>query len=170
MTVETTAKRLVACRILSYAGWIEGSFRIASRIGFIENLNRPDQLYRLVDVKLPGQTIVLPFFALTRSSTVAVVPMDAAEAAPRIEGRTAHKTIWLLQSGIIVEGTLELFEGIRVSDHLAHRIGFVALHDCTIYMPNAAGPTTVFPRVPFLALQTDRAIGTSEIDDVDHHE
>lgn len=168
MNANTTAKRLVPCRILSYAGWIEGSMGVASRAALIDHLNRPEQLYRLVDAKLPGQTVVLPFFALTRSSTVAVVPMEPEEAAPVIEGRKAHKTVWLLHDGIIVEGTLDLFEGVRVSDHLAHRTGFVALHDCTVYMPNTTGPTIVFPRVPFLALQTDRAIGTSEIDDIDH--
>lgn len=162
--------RLVTCRILSYAGWIEASMRLAPRMAFIDHLNRPDQLYRLVDVKLPGQTVHLPFFALTRSSTVAVVPMDGAESPPRLEGRRSHKTEWLLHNGIIIEGTLDLYEGIRISDHLAHRAGFIALHDCTIYMPASSGPTTVFPRVPFLALQTDRAIGTSEIDDGPMHE
>jgi hypothetical protein len=170
MTVNTPAKRLVACRILTYAGWLEGAIRVAPRVVLIEHLNRPEQLYRLVDVKLPGQTVVLPFFALTRSSTVAVVPMDAAEMPQPVEGRKAHKTVWLLHDGIVVEGMLDLLEGVRVSDHLAHRTGFVALHDCTVYMPNSAGPTTVFPRVPFLALQTDRAIGTSELEELDPNE
>lgn len=167
MTSPSTANnRRVVCRILTYAGWLEGSLRISARIGLVDYLNRPNQLYRLVDVKLPGQTVQLPFFALTRAATVAVVPMDAAEMPAPVEGHQTHKTVWLLHNGIIVEGMLDLFEGIRVSDHLAHRTGFVALHDCTVYMPNAEGPTTVFPRIPFLALQTDRAIGASEIDDV----
>jgi hypothetical protein len=170
MTYETTPKRHVPCRILSYAGWIDASLVITARVPVVEHLNRPEQLYRLVNAQLPGQTIVLPFFTLTRASTVAVVPVDESEIPTAIEGRTAHKTVWLLHDGIIVEGMLDLFHGVRVADHLAHRAGFVALHDCTVYMPNHSGPTTVFPRVPFLALQTDRAIGTSEIDGADHSE
>ncbi len=168
MTYETTAKRLVACRILSFAGWIEASISIAARVTVVDHLNRPEQLYRLVNAQLPGQTVVLPFFSLTRASTVAVVPVDESEIPIAIADRTAHKTVWLLHDGIIIEGLLDLFQGVRVADHLAHRAGFVALHDCTVYMPNHTGPTTVFPRVPFLALQTDRAIGTSEIDGTDH--
>jgi len=170
MTYQTTPKRRVDFRVLSFSGWIEGAMRLPARVSLIDYLNRPDQLYRLVDVKLPGQTMVLPFFALTRAATVAVIPMNAAEMPGLNEKRTAHKTMWLLHEGIIVEGSLDLLEGVRISDHLAHRKGFVALHDCTIYMPNSAGPTTVFPRVPFLALQTDRAIGVSEIEDHDSGE
>lgn len=167
MSIHTTTTRLVACRILSFAGWLEGAIHIAAKVGFLDHLNRPDTLYRVVEAKLPGQSMVLPFFALTRSSTVAVVPMEATEAPVPIEGRKNHKTIWLLHDGIVIEGMLDLFEGVRISDHLAHRTGFVALHDCTVYMPNGNGPTTVFPRVPFLALQTDRAIGVSEIDETE---
>ncbi len=164
MTYQTTPKRHVACRILSYAGWIEASIGVTARVALVDHLNRPEQLYRLVNAQLPGQTVILPFFALTRASTVAVIPVDESEIPKPKEGRQAHKTVWLLHDGIIIDGLLDLLEGVRVSDHLAHRTGFVALHDCTVYIPNSTGPTTVIPRVPFLALQTDRAIGTSEID------
>ncbi|MBK9258578.1 MAG: hypothetical protein IPM54_01955 [Polyangiaceae bacterium] len=170
MVANSNEKRTVACRILSYAGWIEGSLPIAAKIALVDHLNRPVQLFRLVDVKLPEQTVRHPFFALTRSATVAVAPLGTVEIPPRVEGKIAHKTSWLLHGGIVIEGFLDLFEGVRVSDHLAHRTGFVALHDCTIYMPHAAAPTMVVPRVPFLALQTDRAIGASEIDGAEHIE
>lgn len=170
MTTSPSEKRIVACRILSYAGWIDGSMQVAPKIALINHLNRPETLFRLVDVKLPEQTIRHPFFALTRSSTVAVIPVDAAEIPQPLRGKTSHKTSWLLHGAIVIEGILDLLDGVRVSDHLAHRTGFVALHDCTLYMPHKEAPTTIVPRVPFLALQTDRAIGASEIDGEHHFE
>lgn len=165
MTAYATQFRSVPCRILSFAGWLEGCFQVASKVALIDHLNRPDILYRLTNARLPEQSVHLPTFALTRASTIIVIPLDVTEIPAPIEGRKVHKTVWLLQGGIIIEGSLDLFEGVSVTEHLAHRTGFVALHDCTLYVPSSDSPTRVVPRVPYLALQTDRAIGATELEE-----
>lgn len=163
MSSYTPDQRLVRSRIFTPAGWIEGDMHVARKTLLVDHLNRPEPLFRLTDVVLPGHEVHEPFFALVRSAVSFVVPLDATEVQAPIEGRVTHDTVWLLQSGIVVDGKLDLHPGVRVSDHLEHRVGFVALHDCTLYFPAHHATTTVIPRVPFLCLQTERAIGASEM-------
>lgn len=156
-------QRLVRSRIFTSAGWIEADMHVGRKTPLIDHLNRPESLFRLTNVILPGHENKEPFFALVRSSVAFVVPLDPTDFAPPIEGKVTHRTVWLLRGGIVIEGQLDLHPGIRVSDHLEHRSGFIALHDCALYFPAQHGATTVVPRVPCLSLQTERAIGASEV-------
>jgi hypothetical protein len=132
----------------------------------VENLNRPEPIFRLTDVRLPGQTTRHDFFALERAAVIAVIPADGGGElfeAPGAGARAAHRTSWLLPNGAVVDGALDLMPGVRVSDHLVHRTGFLQLHDCTLFWRDEAGASCVEPQIPAIALHAGRAIGASEL-------
>jgi hypothetical protein len=164
MSLYHPGQRTISCRILTFAGWIEGTFHVPTRVGFLEFLDREATLFRLSDVLLPGQLQRHPFFALERSAVVGVtLPEGESSAAGRPPGVYAtHRVSWLLGSGGVVDGEVELLEGIRVSDFLMHHPGFLPIERGTIFLRGDDGSTEA---VPFssLALQASRAVGVSEI-------
>jgi hypothetical protein len=160
------AQRSVPCRVFTFAGWVTGTMHPPARAHLIDFLNRSDAILRVTDATVPGQSEVHPFFALARNAIIAVLVVDPRErlgAAREGPPPVVHRTSWLLPSGLVIDGSLELLEGVRISDHLMHRLGFIALHDCTFFAPDESGAIRAEPGVREIALQTSRAIGVSEI-------
>ena len=166
MTEYQPDQRAVACRILTFAGWVEGKLHVPVKTPLVDYLNRGEALFRLTEARLPEQTERHGFFALERGAVILVVPLDPAEQPPpgRAASQRDHAVSWLLPSGSIVEGTLSLLEGVRVSDHLMHRTGFVVLRRATLYYRLPDGSASVEPSIPWVALQANRAVGASEIE------
>lgn len=164
MSLYRPGQRTIRCRILTFAGWLEGTFHVPTKIGFLEFLDREAVLFRLSDVILPGQLRQHPFFALERSAVVGVVlPAGEPSVASRPPGAYAtHRVAWLLGSGGVVDGEVELLEGIRVSDFLMHHTGFLPIERGTTFLRGEDGATEAVPFSCF-ALQASRAVGVSEI-------
>ncbi len=157
--------RTVPCRFLTFAGWLRGSLHVPPKVQLVDFLNRGEVLFRLTDASLPETLGVQPFFALQRSAVIAVIPEVADEKLPAmpVGALQEHPTSWLLPDGSVVHGTIGLLHGVRVSDHLMHRSGFVALREATVFERRTDGTTSIWPAVPWLGLQASRAIGASEL-------
>jgi hypothetical protein len=155
------------CRIYTLAGWVTGTLLLTANALLVEYLNRADPVLRLADAAIPGQTARHPLFLLERTSVIAVVAGDQGLEIERrlVSSRPSveHRVSWLLQGGGVVEGALDMLQGVRMDEYLAHRTGFVSLHDCTLFLPDGAGGTTVEPAVTRLALHTSLAVGVSEL-------
>lgn len=156
-------QRAITCRILTFAGWIEGTFHVPAKNGFLEFLARDETMYRLTDVALPGQDRRHPFFALHRSAVVGVAPPagEPVEVTLPPGKRVVHRVSWLLASGV-VDGDVELLENVRVSDFVMHHTGFTPLRDATVLLKNAEGGWDAEP-LPAFAVQANRAIGVSDL-------
>ena len=160
MTTAHPDQRAVPCRVLTPAGFLEATFHVALKSNLVDMLNRGDALFRLTQARLPTTPEPLPFFALERSAAVLVAPQGGHEQPPTPPHGALknHHTWWLLHGGAVVEGTLTLLHGVRVSDHLLHRTGFVVLKDAVL---RVAGKENV-ALGPWVALQSASAIGASE--------
>lgn len=159
-------QREIPCRVLTTAGWVSGRFHVPRKAHLLDQLNRDEPFFRLTSVSLPGDPGVHPFFALTRAGAIVVVPdePEAPRSAANASSMARHGTRWLLDGGGIVEGTLSLLPGVRVSDHLMHRSGYVELSDCSLFLPDGKGSLTAELGIESLALQSARAIGVTELD------
>ncbi len=162
------AQRTVPCRILTFAGWIEGSLHVMQKSTLLDHLGRGESLLRLTDAWLPGEHMPHPFFALQRASVIAIAPDNDVEP---IDSTLSDKPVrrrisWLLSSGGVIEGTIALMEHVRVSDYLVHHDGFVPMEDCRIMLPpGARGRFDEVVTLLRLALQANRAIGVTEVEE-----
>jgi hypothetical protein len=163
---QSTDLQRLDCRIYTFAGWVSGTLLFTAGALLVEHLNRGEPVLRLADARIPGQQRVHPYFIVERTAVIAVIPdgvvaeIERAVVSSRVA--TTHQLSWLLPGGGVIEGSLDMLEGVRVDEHLAHRTKFVALRDCTLFLPDGAGGTTAEPGVPWVALQTNRAVGVSE--------
>ncbi len=157
-------QRAIACRILTFAGWIDGTFHVPAKHGFLETLARGEEMFRLTGVLLPGQTSRHAFFAVHRAAVIGVAPPDGEPVALSLPAgaRVTRRVSWLLASGV-VDGDLEVHESVRLSDFILHQTGFIPLRDATVMLRGEGGGWTAEP-VPLFAVQANRAIGVSEVD------
>ncbi len=159
-----TEQRGVLCRILTPAGYVDGTFHLPLKHNLVDALNRGETLFRLTQVRLPGSDGTVPFFALERGAVILVAPQDPKEQPPVAPHGALkdHQTWWLLHGGVVVEGTLTLLHGVRVSDHLLHRTGFVVLKNAVLRSRQPDGSYASTSLGPWVALQSSSAIGASE--------
>lgn len=163
---QPTDLQRLDCRIYTFAGWVSGTLLFTAGALLLEHLNRGEPVLRLAGARIPGQERVHPYFIVERTAVIAVIPERPIAEIERqvVSSRMSieHRVSWLLPGGGVIEGALEMLEGVRMDEHLAHRTKFVALRDCTLFLPDGAGGTTADPGVPWVALQTNRAVGVSE--------
>lgn len=157
-------QRDTPCRVLTRAGWLHGVVKVPRKAWLLDFLNRPERLIRLVDASFPGRAAVHPFFALARTAAIAIVPdlPDEPIHDPHLGPPTVpHAVSFLLQDGGQVDGTLSLARGMRVSDHLAHHVGFVHVHGCVLQMPTSGGFTEERD-VPCVLVHMDQIVGVAD--------
>jgi hypothetical protein len=164
---ESSDVQRLECRIYTFAGWVAGTLLLAQSALLLEFLNRGDAVLRLADAQIPGHDRRHPIFILERTAVIALLPeVPMAEIERGFTSSRAsieHHVSWLLPGGGVIEGGLDMLEGMNMADFLAHRTKFVGLRNCTIFLPDGSGGTTIEPCVPWVALQTNRAVGASEL-------
>jgi hypothetical protein len=127
-------QRTLPARILTPAGWINGTFHLAKLHSFADYLNANTAFFTLTDVVLPAVKKPARFIGLRRSAARLVLPLcDEAQlllGAP-VADTTETRVYCLLEAGFLT-GTLALKRRLRVSDHLAHQTGFMMLRGCAL--------------------------------------
>jgi hypothetical protein len=159
--------RPVRCRALVQGGQIEGTFHLPLKTLFLDFLNRNEALFRLTNARLHGQTATMPFLALQRTATIAVIPLDGEPLEdPRgpTTARYSCAVTCLLPWGGVIDGVLDVSGAVRVSDYLHKHAGFLSLRDAVIYVRDPSGATIAEPGIPAIALHSSAVIGVSEIE------
>jgi hypothetical protein len=122
-------QQLLRARVLTGAGWLEGSFHLGKLNGLGDYLAN-HEWYPLTDVVM-AKVGTMPFLALSRRQTSLVVaPSDTVAPAHGVEHRAVSTTL-LLPDGA-VDGKLELAAGMRLSDHIDRAKGFLLLEDANV--------------------------------------
>jgi hypothetical protein len=127
-------QRTIPARILTPAGWINGTFHLAKLHSFMDFLNANTPFFTLTDVVLPGAKEPAPFIGLRRNAARLVLPVPSEEQlmlAPPQGETDEHVVHCLLEAGFL-SGRLTVKKRLRVSDFLAHQSGFMMLRDCAL--------------------------------------
>ena len=127
-------QRTIPARILTPAGWINGTFHLAKLHSFMDFLNANTPFFTLTDVVLPGTKEPAPFIGLRRNAARLVLPVAGEEqllVAPPQNEVDEHVVHCLLEAGFL-SGRLAVKKRLRVSDFLAHQSGFRMLRDCAL--------------------------------------
>lgn len=119
--------------------WIEGTFHVPRLHAFDEHLGSGRAFLSLTDVAL-GDGATSPFLALRASAAHVIVPacrLPMLRLAEIVAAREVSVTCYLER--ISVRGTLRFNAGVRTSDFLARRDGFLVLRDAAL-APAGPGP------------------------------
>jgi hypothetical protein len=125
-------QRAVGAWVLSVTGWIRCTFHLPEPLAFDDFLQHGRPFLPLTDVGL-GPGAPLPFLALRAAAAHLVAPDPPEERLhlPAQKG-TSTRDLSVYLERVAVHGTLRLRAGLRTSDFLVHRDGWVALHGCRI--------------------------------------
>ncbi len=148
-------QRTIPARILSPAGWINGTFHLAKLHSFSDFLNASTAFYTLTEVLVPGGTKPARFLGLRRTAARLVLPLCEEEElllAPTQGETDEHRVTCLLEAGFL-SGVLAVKKRLRISDFLAHQTGFMMLRDC------ALGEGRTPARIAFVNAQSVVGIG-----------
>jgi len=169
MEITRPDLRKIPARIHTLAGRISGNLHVLVAHSIVDHLDYAGNFLTLTDVLLPGHTQPMPFFALQRSAALAVIP-DAPEDALALAGAPAdsrpHAVACLLEQGVL-NGTLDLPRGIRVSDHLVASAGFLVVRNCTLGTSGGASEAFSVEMTPIVLVNAARVIGVAEMSPVD---
>lgn len=127
-------QRTIPARILTPAGWMTGTFHVSRLHSFLDYASQTASFFTLTHVTLPGQKDALPFLALRRSAARIILPScDESQLmlAPPQGETDEHKVRCMLDAGVL-SGLLTLKKRVRVSDFLAHHVGYLLLRDCEL--------------------------------------
>jgi hypothetical protein len=154
----------VPASIFTTAGWMTGTFHVPPIHAFGEWLDHTGDFFRLTDVRLPGESEPVPFFALQRHGVILVAP--GIEISPPEDNRYpgAHlvrrDVVIVLPEGIL-RGTLAVMPQIRVSDFVAHWPAFLPVHDAILANRDPSRPPQTEP-LPLVFINAPRIVGLSE--------
>jgi hypothetical protein len=127
-------QRTIPARILTPAGWMTGTFHVSRLHSFLDYARQTASFFTLTKVTLPGQKDALPFLALRRSAARVILPScdESQLMLSPPQGETdEHKVRCMLEAGVL-SGMLTLKRRVRVSDFLAHHVGYLMLRDCLL--------------------------------------
>jgi len=133
-------QRKVSSTILTRAGWMIGTFHVPSKKPFLDFLNASQGFYTLTDVGLRGQ--VIPFLALAKHSLLMCEPPPHEQLTSMRVTQTQmvfRQCVFLLEDGVL-QGTIQLRHGQRVSDQLQRTRGFFAIHQVRARFGRADAP------------------------------
>ncbi len=127
-------QRTVPARILTPAGWINGTFHLAKLHSFMDFLNASTPFFTLTDVVLPGAKQPAPFIGLRRNAARLILPVveEASLLLVPPQGETDEYLVHCLLEAGFLSGRLAVKKRLRVSDFLAHQSGFMLLRDCAL--------------------------------------
>jgi hypothetical protein len=127
-------QRHVPARILTPAGWINGTFHLAKLHSFVDFLNASTPFFTLTDVVLPGTKQPAPFIGLRRNAARLILPLidEASLLLVPTQGETDEYVVHCLLEAGFLSGSLSVKKRLRVSDFLALQSGFMLLRDCAL--------------------------------------
>jgi hypothetical protein len=152
-------QRTLMARIRTPAGWIQAMLHVPRNHSLVEHLGAGFPFWNLTEAKLPGQSELVPFFALRKEEATVVIP-ECSEAelllAPAHGATQKHRLSCLLESGTLI-GDIEIVANVRVSDYLLHHSGFIFLRNATLVENSGGGKELAMALVNATAL-----VGVSE--------
>lgn len=127
-------QRTIPARVLTPTGWLTGTFHVSRLHSFLDFASQSASFFTITRVTLPGHKDVLPFIALRRSAARVILPScDESELmlSPHQGETDEHQVRCMLEAGVLA-GKLTVKRRVRVSDFLAHHVGFLMLRDCEL--------------------------------------
>jgi hypothetical protein len=127
-------QRTIPARVLTPAGWINGTFHLAKLHSFTDFLSSNAQFFTLTQVVLPSVKKPAPFLGLRRTAARLILPL--CEEPQLLLGPPAGETedtlvYCLLEAGFLT-GRVAVKKRLRISDFLAHQTGFMLLRSCKL--------------------------------------
>jgi hypothetical protein len=116
---------------------------------------------KLTGVTVPGEPDRLRFLALRRDAVMVVAPALPEEEEPASEFTAAREVACLLPSGVL-RGTLRVFVGLRLSDHLQLQGHVVRLRHCLLAPYGATANSAGARSLPTAIVNLDHAVGIAE--------
>jgi hypothetical protein len=163
MAARSSLQRLPV-DILTSLGWLNGTLHLPSHLSLQEHLVLGRHDLKLTGVAIPREADRLRFLALRRESVVVVIPppdngqVDDPDAA----AFTTTREVACLLPGWMLKGTLRLFTGLRLSDHLQLQGRLVTLRHCLLAPYGETGQSDRARALPMAIVNLDHSTGISE--------
>jgi hypothetical protein len=156
MQNQAPDQRAIVVRILTSAGFVEGTLRVPRRTCLADAWDHAPDFVPLTDVQLPGLPQRVPFFAIRRHEMLLLVPPadETLIVVPRGQ-EIDHAMSALLPGQFAIGGTVAVLHDVRLTDHL-RRPSTLVLRDATVIGPG------VNERHPVVLVDPQRVIGISE--------
>lgn len=136
------------------------TFHVPTKKPFLDFLNAQQGFYTLTEVALRGQ--IIPFLALQKQSLLMCEPPPHEHLTSQrvTQSQMAFRQcVFLLEDGVL-QGTIQLRQGQRVSDHLQRTRGFFTIHQVRARFGRQEAPEErVFQT---LIMNPDHVIGVSD--------
>jgi hypothetical protein len=149
-------QRVLPARILTASGWLRARLHVPRLHALSDYLGHPSPYLPLTNVVLPGSLHEAPFLALRRSAALVVLPACDERRlllARPPEGAVGHQVTCVFSAGAVC-GRMDLPPHTRVSDFLAHHLGFILLREADV------GPART--RVPLLFVNASAILAVAE--------
>ena len=160
---EATAIHLIPARIFTPAGWIVGKLHVGGERSMVDFLDHSQEFFSLADVVLEGRPKVIPLFTLQRSAILFLIVETEEGLEPALLPRNLveHAISCLLANGTLY-GRVKITRGLRLSDYLSRKSGFVLVRDCHFRLQNPWEERTIDHRESSVLLNPQAVIGVSE--------
>jgi hypothetical protein len=145
--------------------WISGRVCMPPRRTLLDQLNQGEPFVRVVDALTPHGPDPVPFVALRADALDLVLPalgQEAIDSEGRV-GNFARRPVRVLMPYAVIEGSLDVLERIRVSDHLLRCGDFVALRDCRMRLARNQQAPRDLSAVAILLVNLRRVLGVSDL-------
>ena len=163
MAARSSLQRL-PIDVLTTLGWLNGTLHLPCNLPLEEHLALGRNDLKLTGVSVPNEPDRLRFLALRREAVVVVVPPlnHEQDDNPAAAAFTTTRDVACLLPGWMLKGTLRLFTGLRLSDHLQLQGRLVTLRDCLLTPYGATAQSDQAQGLPTAIINLDHAIGFSE--------
>ena len=147
----------VRARVLTGAGWLEGTFHLARLHGFAQYLSK-NAWYPMTEVVL-AKVGALPFLQLSRAETLLVVLSPSTRPLPTttLANLKAQAVSFLLHPGS-VDGTVQVANQLRLSDFIDNVSGFIHVQHANVRVLADAGAESFDD----LLINPQQLVGVSE--------
>lgn len=149
-------QRAIVVRILTSAGFVEGTLRVPRRTCLADAWDHAPEFVPLTDVQVPGLPARVPFFAIRRHEMMLLIPpaTETLIVQPRSQ-EVDHAMSALLPGQFAIGGTVAVLHDVRLTDHL-RRPSTLVLKDATIIGPG------VHEQQAVVLVDPQRVLGISE--------
>lgn len=154
---------LIPVRIFTPAGWIVGKLHVGAERSMVDFLDHTQEFFSLADVVLEGRPKVIPLFTLQRSAILFLVLETEEGLEPTLLPRNLveHTISCLLANGTLY-GRVNITRGVRLSDYLSRKRGFVLVRECHFRLQNPWEERAIDHRESAVLLNPQAVIGVSE--------